>query len=121
MLLAAEASAEAAAAHRAAGLVSRALGASARAVELHGRCEGARTPAVDELDAAPGLSTLTAHEREIVELAGRGLSNREIAGRLVVSMRTVNNHLNHAYAKLGTSDREGLRAVLALSAPPPAG
>jgi DNA-binding CsgD family transcriptional regulator len=45
-------------------------------------------------------------------LAARGLSNREIADRLFVSIRTVGNHLNHAYAKLGARGREDLDRLL---------
>ncbi|MGQ0482376.1 MAG: helix-turn-helix domain-containing protein [Pseudonocardia sp.] len=41
-------------------------------------------------------------------MAGRGLSNRDIAERLVVSPRTVGNHLNHIYAKLGIACRADL-------------
>jgi DNA-binding CsgD family transcriptional regulator len=51
-------------------------------------------------------------EREIVTLAAGGLSNRQIAQRLVVSVRTVENHLYRACAKIGASDRVELAAVL---------
>ncbi len=45
-------------------------------------------------------------------LAARGLSNREIAERLIVSVRTVDNHLHHAYSKLGVAGREELQAIV---------
>jgi predicted ATPase/DNA-binding CsgD family transcriptional regulator len=48
---------------------------------------------------------LTAREREIVVLVARGLSNRDIAARLVISKRTVDAHVNHIFAKLGLSSR----------------
>lgn len=56
--------------------------------------------------------SLTEREREIVTLAARGLSNREIADRLAVSVRTVEGHLYRAGNKLGVSDRSELKAIL---------
>jgi DNA-binding CsgD family transcriptional regulator len=55
---------------------------------------------------------LTEREREIVSLAARGLSNREIADRLAVSVRTVEGHLYRAGNKLGVSDRSELKPIL---------
>jgi DNA-binding CsgD family transcriptional regulator len=55
---------------------------------------------------------LTHREREIVTLAAGKLSNRQIAERLVVSVRTVEGHLYRACAKLGASDRAELAALL---------
>ncbi len=52
--------------------------------------------------AAPGL---TSREREIAELVADGLSNRQIAERLVISKRTVDAHIEHIYGKLGVSSR----------------
>jgi DNA-binding CsgD family transcriptional regulator len=111
-LLAAEAAAAAAAAHRADGRRGSYLTSVARARELAARCEGARTPLLRDLDAEPALATLTDREREVVELAARGLSNRQIAERLFLSVRTVHTHLHRAYAKLGTSDRDQLSLIL---------
>jgi DNA-binding NarL/FixJ family response regulator len=51
-------------------------------------------------------------EREIANLVAAGLSNKEIADRLVVSVRTVEGHLYHACTKLGISDREQLAAMI---------
>ena len=56
---------------------------------------------------------LTPQQREIVRLAGSGLTNREIAGRLFLSPRTVSSHLYRAYPKLGVSGRHQLRTVIA--------
>jgi DNA-binding NarL/FixJ family response regulator len=53
--------------------------------------------------------TLTAREAQLVELASRGLSNAEIADRLVLSVRTVESHIYRAMHKLGVGDRRRLR------------
>jgi DNA-binding CsgD family transcriptional regulator len=59
--------------------------------------------------AAPGaLDELTAQQREIVILAGRGLTNGEIADRLFLSPRTVASHLYRSYPKLGIAGRRQL-------------
>ena len=50
---------------------------------------------------------LTAREREVIALVARGLNNREIAARLVLSEKTVRNHVERAYAKIGVSNRVG--------------
>lgn len=52
---------------------------------------------------------LTDREREIADLVVGGLTNRQIAERLVVSVRTVENHLHHVYQKLNVTSREQLR------------
>lgn len=51
---------------------------------------------------------LTPAERLVVELAADGLANKEIARDLFVSVRTVEVHLKHAYAKLGIRSRTQL-------------
>jgi ATP/maltotriose-dependent transcriptional regulator MalT len=108
-LLAAEACAEAASVHRDSGRASSALAAASRGHVLARRCQGASTPALAALrEPLP----LTRREREVVTLAAAGLSNREIAERLVVSVRTVDNHLHSAYSKLGVTGREDLQAIL---------
>jgi DNA-binding NarL/FixJ family response regulator len=109
LLLAADAAAQAAAAHHRHGQRGSAQAASSRAHRLAQACEGARTPALAAL-AAP--LTLTAREREIVTLAANGLSNRQIADRLTVSVRTVEGHLYRACTKLGVSDRGELAALV---------
>lgn len=101
LLFAAEARAQAVHTHRdpRAVRVSR-----TRAVALARRCPGARTPAL----SGPALGELTARQRQIVTLAAAGLSNRQIAQQLTLSIRTVGNHLYSAYARLGAGDRDGL-------------
>ncbi|MFI8308440.1 LuxR C-terminal-related transcriptional regulator [Streptomyces sp. NPDC085927] len=101
LLFAAEAYAQAAAAHRDPGAART---ARTRAVDLARRCQGARTPAL----AGLVLGELTARQRQIVTLAATGLSNRQIAERLTLSVRTVGNHLYSAYTRLGASDRTAL-------------
>lgn len=58
---------------------------------------------------ADPLAELTAQQRQIVRLAARGLRNREIAERLMLSPRTVSSHLYNVYPKLGVSSRNQLR------------
>ncbi|MGW2960386.1 AAA family ATPase [Streptomyces sp. NPDC001220] len=72
--------------------------------------------------AAPGaLDGLTAQQREIVVLAGHGLTNGEIADRLFLSPRTVASHLYRSYPKLGIAGRHQLRALIDRQGTPPAG
>ncbi|MFF4799136.1 LuxR C-terminal-related transcriptional regulator [Streptomyces sp. NPDC001351] len=113
LLFAAEAHAQAVRAHRdpRAARTSR-----TRAVALARRCQGARTPALSGLV----LGELTARQRQIVTLAAAGLSNRQIAEQLTLSIRTVGNHLYSAYARLGASDRGALPWLVELPDAQPA-
>ncbi|MDO8185602.1 LuxR C-terminal-related transcriptional regulator [Conexibacter sp. JD483] len=103
---AAEASADAASAFVRAGRDDSARRAAARRTELHERGSGGTPPPVDGLDG-PAIA-LTPREAQLVELAARGLSNAEIADRLVLSVRTVESHIYRAMQKLGVSDRREL-------------
>ena len=59
-----------------------------------------------------GVESLTASERRVAELAGDGLTNREIAQSLFVTARTVEGHLTSVFRKLGLDSREQLGAVI---------
>jgi DNA-binding NarL/FixJ family response regulator len=59
------------------------------------------------------LWQLTPQQRQIVRLAGDGLTNREIGDRLYLSPRTVSSHLYRSFPKLGVADRHQLRDVIA--------
>jgi DNA-binding NarL/FixJ family response regulator len=65
------------------------------------------TRAKDPLDL-PGLDLLTDREREVVTMVGDGLSNDEIAERLVMSVATAKTHVSRAMIKLGARDRAQL-------------
>ncbi|HXL91827.1 MAG TPA: LuxR C-terminal-related transcriptional regulator [Streptosporangiaceae bacterium] len=62
-------------------------------------------PAAAATDGADPGEALTRRELEIAELVAGGLSNREVAERLVISKRTVDAHMEHIFSKLGVSSR----------------
>lgn len=101
-----EAASDAAGAFVAAGRQDSARRAAARARELHAADQGGELPAIDGLDAT--AVELTPREAQLIDLASQGLSNAEIADRLVLSVRTVETHLYRGMQKLGVSDRREL-------------
>ncbi len=115
-LLAAEAYTAAARALESGGRAASARAATARAGALLARCGGARTPALAGTKAG---AALTRRERDVALLAAGGIPNREIAQRLVLSVRTIESHLAQTYRKLGVSDRTQLAEMLAGSSPAP--
>jgi DNA-binding CsgD family transcriptional regulator len=62
--------------------------------------------------ALSGVEALTASERRVAELAGDGLTNREIAQALFVTMRTVEGHLTRVFSKLALRSRDELPEIL---------
>ncbi|MGF6882242.1 DNA-binding NarL/FixJ family response regulator [Nocardia sp. GAS34] len=109
LLSAADAAAQAASAHERSGDRRRLLESAATANRLAAACGGAGTPALRQ-SAQP--LPLTAREREIANLVAAGLSNRQIADRLTVSVRTVEGHLYRACIKLDVTDREALGELM---------
>jgi DNA-binding NarL/FixJ family response regulator len=88
------------------------------------------TPGVFEaLRRAPGpendtreltMGSLTAREREVLNLLAHGLSNRDIAGELFLTQKTVKNHLSRIYEKLGVHSRsEAIARWLGVAGEPP--
>jgi len=67
------------------------------------------TPPFAELaDVVP----LTRREREVALLAAGGMTSKDIADRLYISVRSVDNHLSRVYTKLGATGRSELSTVL---------
>ena len=62
-----------------------------------------------------GVQALTASELRVAQLAAQGLTNRQIAQALFITMRTVSAHLGHAYAKLDIGDRAQLATALGVA------
>jgi DNA-binding CsgD family transcriptional regulator len=116
LLFAAETALASAAAYRRAGISRPAKRLELRAATLARQCEGARTPA---LINATATASLTPREREVATLAARGLTSHQIASQLVLSVRTVEHHLQHAYEKLGITRRQQLAHALADLQPAP--
>ena len=80
-----------------------------RCSALAAACEGAAIPA---LFRAAVPDPLSGRERQIVMLAVNGMASKDIAERLFLSVRTVSNHLQHAYTKLGVTSRAALAQAL---------
>ncbi|MGH3562080.1 MAG: response regulator transcription factor, partial [Mycobacterium sp.] len=104
MALATDAAAQAARVHARKGQRGKELESSTRAHWLANQ-HGLRTPAIEAV-AQP--LPITDREREIAMLVAAGLSNRQIADQLGVSVRTVDGHLYRIYAKLDIERRDQL-------------
>jgi DNA-binding CsgD family transcriptional regulator len=109
LVAAVDAAAHAALTYRSQGLRGSTLGCATRADALAEQCGGAWTPARRQ---ASEPVPFTDREREIVMLIGEGLSNRAVAERLTLSIRTVESHIYRAMAKTGTTTRDELAALL---------
>ncbi|MCV7441406.1 LuxR family transcriptional regulator [Mycobacterium paraense] len=86
----------------------RGLYAAALAGELAEECGGLSTPA---LRTPVGLK-LSGRQRDVIELVVAGLSNRQIAERLVMSVRTVEGHVYRACQRVGAKSREELASIV---------
>jgi DNA-binding CsgD family transcriptional regulator len=109
LVAAVDSAAQAALTYRNQGRRGSSLGCSTRADALAEQCGGAWTPARRQ---ASEPVPFTDREREIVMLIGEGLSNRAVAERLTVSVRTVESHIYRAMSRTGTTSREELAALL---------
>ena len=108
LVAAVDAAAHAALAYRRHDKRGSAMGCSTRADALAAQC-GATTPALRQAtEALP----LTDRETEIVMLIGEGLSNRAIAERLTLSVRTVESYVYRAMLKTDTASRDELAALI---------
>ena len=106
---AADAASQAAVVLTGAQLRSRGLYAASIAGQLAAECGGLCTPATrSPMSPTP----LTDRQREVAELVVAGLSNKEIADRLVTSVRTVEGHLYRACQRVGATSREDLAAIM---------
>lgn len=63
---------------------------------------------VDERAVDPALKSLSERQRSVVQLLAKGLSNRQIADELRISIETVRTHVAHALERTGTKTRAGL-------------
>jgi DNA-binding NarL/FixJ family response regulator len=85
----------------------QALAASTLLADVLDRCDTLNTPALHAVQPS-----LTSRERQVAELAAVGTRSRDIADRLYLSPRTVENHLQRVYAKLGVNGRTELTPAL---------
>jgi DNA-binding CsgD family transcriptional regulator len=97
------------------GAARRSLAGAAELFDRYG-CTGWAEQARAEMARVSGRRCesdgLTASERQVSTLAADGLSNKEIAARLFLSVNTVESHLRHSYQKLGIRSRAQLAAQL---------
>jgi DNA-binding CsgD family transcriptional regulator len=86
----------------------RGLYGAALARELADECGGLRTPAL----RTPAGIPLSGRQRDVIELVVAGLSNRQIADQLVMSVRTVEGHIYRACQRVGAQSREELASIM---------
>ncbi len=109
-LLAAEAASQAVAAFERDGQRREASEARVLVAAALAKCDTANTPALQTVSVV--ASRLSARETEVARLAALGLASKEIAQRLYLSPRTVDNHLQRVYSKLGVTGRDDLEGHL---------
>src|SRR5581483_4171179 len=115
-LLAAESAWDTSVAWQRRGDPRRASSSARRASALTDRCEGASTPALQPASARASLTTM---ERQVALLAASRRPTKAIAAELHISARTVSNHLQRVYTKLGINSREELTTSLGVEGGPP--
>jgi len=93
-----------------------ASGRGATVLAARAREELIATGARPRRERVRGVSSLTASERRVATLAAAGLSNREIAQALFITIRTVKAHLGHVFQKLDITSRDQLADALAADA-----
>jgi DNA-binding CsgD family transcriptional regulator len=91
-------------------MLAREAAAEARRLDMPGPADRAERLARELHQTARTANPLTRREREIAQLISSGLTNRAIAGRLVLSERTVEGHVRSALAKLQLTNRTELAA-----------
>jgi len=114
-VLAAEGMAAAAIAARSRDDGRRSAAYEREAVRLIEQCDGPVTP---QLLTIATRARLTPQERRTALLAAAGRSNKQVAEELFLSVRTIENHLQRVYEKLGIRSRTDLAAALGADAPP---
>jgi predicted ATPase/DNA-binding CsgD family transcriptional regulator len=97
-------------AHRKAGAAAPGLIAEGRQMTVMAALEYALADEPEEAWRPGPRQTLTRRETEVAKLAARGLTNRDIAARLCLSVRTVEAHVDHILTKLGFGTRTQLAA-----------
>jgi DNA-binding CsgD family transcriptional regulator len=115
LVQAAEVAAAAAEAYRRAGKPRQATAQSARAATLSKQLAGVHTIGLARPHEA--AAALSARENEVAVLAAQRMAAADIAERLYLSRRTVENHLQRIYIKLGISSRAELELALGSAAP----
>jgi DNA-binding CsgD family transcriptional regulator len=88
--------------------LARAATGAARRLDMPGLLRDADAFLAEITSNAPATDPLTAREREVLVLVSRALSNRDIAGALVLSERTVESHVRNILAKTGHTSRTEL-------------
>jgi DNA-binding CsgD family transcriptional regulator len=94
------------------GLERRATAALVRSDSIADALGGLPTPPRRRVET---VSPLTKREQELAMMAARGLTSKEIAAELVLSVRTVETHLQRSYMKLGIQGRGELADALGLN------
>ena len=99
--------------------IARGLGAEPLTRRVAGRMRelGLSVPRGPRESTRANSAGLTARQLEVLSLLGEGLTNAEIADRLVVSPRTVEHHVAAVLTKLGATRREAARRAAELQAP----